>query len=287
MIYNTYFPAAKQTTAIKPVAGNTALKLLLMALAAAGSCVLVYRAYSMYAADVAYNRGKIIGSVYNKWDASIEEHRKSIQMEPYEVKYHVYLGLAYERLAGTLTDKTRQVMAMESAVAEYKKGIELNPGNAYYWGNLGRAYASLAMLKGSQQDFDTAVKYYQTAIDRAPVTGLFYNNLIELYTRSGMPDKALPLLAKLEALDKKLAAGAYFMLGNGFFGSKDLVNAEKAYIKTIELDPEIFQAYHNLGVVYAATKNKVQAVYYLEKFIQMAPTSDMVPNAEKILKNLK
>jgi O-antigen ligase/regulator of sirC expression with transglutaminase-like and TPR domain len=286
-IYNNYYPGVKKTVEIKPLANNIAAKSVLMALAAVASCILIYKAYSMYSADVSYNRGKIIGSVYNKWDASVEEHIKSVKKEPYEVKYHVYLGLAYERLAGTLSDKTQQLKVMENSVLEYKRGVELNPGNAYYWGNLGRAYAYLAQLKGSQQDFETAIKYYSTAIDRAPVTGLFYNNLIELYMRANMIDKILPLVTKLEEYDKRLAANSYFMLGNAFFTGKDFANAEKAYIKTLELNPEIFQAYHNLGVVYAATKNRVQAILYLEKFIQMAPTSEMVPNAEKILKELK
>lgn len=285
-IYNTYYPAQKKTYVIKPLSGDSVLKSFLYVLAAALTCLLIYKAYSMYAADVSYNRGKIIGSVYNKWDASVAEHTKSVTMEPYEVKYHVYLGLAQERLAATLTDPASQVKAMENSISEYKKGVQLNPGNAYYWGNLGRAYAFLSQLKNSREDFETAIKYYTTAIDRAPVTGLFYNNLIELYTRSGMIENAVPLLAKLETLDKKIAAGAYFMMGNFFFGSKDFTNAEKAYLRTLELNPQIFQAYHNLGVVYAATRKKQEAISYLRRFIDMSPDSEMVPNAEKILKEL-
>jgi tetratricopeptide (TPR) repeat protein len=102
-----------------------------------------------------------------------------------------------------------------------------------------------------------------------------------------MLEKALPLMEKLESLDKSLAANAYFMMGNGFFQGKSFANAEKAYLKTIELNPQVFQAYHNLGVVYAATKKTQEARSYLQKFLEMAPTSEMAPNAEKILRELK
>lgn len=287
IIYEGYFPSRRKIFELGPVSSNAALKGVLMVIAIAASVLLIYKAFSVLKADVHYNRGKIIGSVYGKWDAAVPEHIKSVRMEPHEVKYHVYLGLAYERLAATLSDKEQQLKIMDSSVYEYKKGVELNPGNAYYWGNLGRAHTFLSQLKNSRADFDLAVKYYETAISRAPVTGMFYNNLVDLLMRGGMPDRAMPLLEKLETLDKKLAAGAYFSLGNGYFTNKQLANAEKAYLKTTELDPTVFQAFHNLGVVYAAARQKDRAVFYLEKFIEMAPTSDMVPNAQKILKELK
>jgi O-antigen ligase len=289
MNYNEYYPAGKKAVLLyDPAQGNGGIfKGLLQAASAAIVVLLIVKAYSIFDADTHYNRGKIMGSVYNKWDLAIPEHIKSVQEEPGEVKYHVYLGLAYERYAMGLTDKDKQLMAVNSAINEYKAGVTLNKGNAYYWGNLGRAYALLAQLNNSGQDFEQAVSYYETAIEKAPVTGLFYNNLIDLYLKTGMTDRAMPLLAKLEQYDKALAAGANFGLGNIFFTKKDFNNAEISYKKAIELDPALFQAYHNLGVVYAARRDRVNAKIYLEKFIELAPASEMVPNAKKILNELK
>jgi O-antigen ligase len=287
LMYNEFYAARRSTIILFNPASSGTAKALLQALSVFLACVLIFKSCSIFAADVAYNRGKIIGSVYNNWKDAITEHIKSVKMEPGEVKYHVYLGLAYERYAMTLQDKDQQTTLMDESIKEYREGVVLNPGNAYYWGNLGRAYAFEFQLKKDQPDFEQAVKNYETAVQRAPVTGLFYNNLIDLYLQVGMVDRVFPLLSKLDLLDKNLAAAAHFMVGNLAFTKKDFALAEDEYKKTIEMKPDIFQAYHNLGVVFAARKDKANAKFYLEKFIEMAPTSDMVPNAKKILNGLR
>ena len=113
------------------------------------------------------------------------------------------------------------------------------------------------------------------------------DSLIDLYLRHGLVEQSKPLFEKLEAVDKNMAANAYFMLGNLYFTHKDFANAEIAYKKSIELNNKIFQAFHNLGVVCAAQNKKADAKIYLEKFLEMAPESDMVPNAKKILNDIK
>jgi tetratricopeptide (TPR) repeat protein len=245
------------------------------------------KAFNVYKADTYYNRGRILGSVYNKWDLAISEHLKSIKLTPYEVKYQVYTGLAFERLAMSMQDKDKQLDLLKKAIEFYNNGVKLNPFNAYYWGNLARVYNFIGDIENNQQYLAESEKYYLKAIERAPVTGLFYNNLIDLYIRHGLISQAKPYMEKLETIDKNMAANAYFMLGNLFFTKKDFSNAEIAYMKTIELNNSLFQAYHNLGVVYAAQGKKADAKKYLEKFIEMAPNSDMVPNANKILKDIK
>lgn len=289
MNYNEYYPAVtRRITLYDPVHGNGAVyRPLFQVISAALAVFLVVKAYGFFDADMHYNRGKILGSVYNKWDLAIPEHIKSVQEESGEVKYHVYLGLAYERYAMSLTNRDDQMQAVMNAINEYRMGIKLNSGNAYYWGNLGRAYALLAQLTSSRQDFEQAVDYYESAIEKAPVTGLFYNSLIDLFLKTGMIDRALPLMSKLEQYDKGLAAGSNFALGNVYFTKKDLPDAEMFYKKSIELNPALFQAYYNLGVVYAAKRDREDAKTYLEKFIELAPTSEMIPNAQKVLKELK
>ena len=134
--------------------------------------------------------------------------------------------------------------------------------------------------------FENAQNYYQTAISKAPVTGLFYSNLIELYIGLGMIDKAFPLMTKLESYDKKLAADSYFLLGNVYFGSKQFVNAENSYKKSIELNPEQAETYYNLGIVCAALGDKNGTKSSMEKYLEMSPDSQKAPDAKKLLKEV-
>jgi O-antigen ligase len=249
------------------------------------AALLGYKAYMMYSADVHYNKGKILGNVSNRWDLAVGEHIKSVEAEPHEVKYYVYLGLAYERLAMMTQDKNTQLDLIHKAAEAYQRGVELNPGNSYYWGNLGRIYTMMGKVENPKY-FENAQNYYQTAISKAPVTGLFYSNLIELYIGLGMIDKAFPLMTKLESYDKKLAADSYFLLGNVYFGSKQFVNAENSYKKSIELNPEQAETYYNLGIVCAALGDKNGTKSSMEKYLEMSPDSQKAPDAKKLLKEV-
>lgn len=246
---------------------------------------LGYRAYMMYSADVHYNRGKIYGGVYNKWDEAVKEHIKSVEEEPNEVKYQVYLALAYERLAMATQDRATQLQLLHNAAVIYKKGVDLNPGNSYYWGNLGRIYTALGKSEDPKY-FDDAERYYLIAVEKAPVTGLFASNLIELYLGIGRIDKALPLMDKLEGCDKALAASSYFLLGNIYFGQKLYIDAEKAYRKSVDLNPAAGQTYYNLGVVCAARGDRDCAKFCMEKYIELMPGSDKDADAKKILRDV-
>lgn len=246
--------------------------------------------YAFFSADMNYNRGRIWG-LNNRWDLAVKEHFSAVKKQPYEVKYHVYLGLAYERLAMTINNNNEiRDKAVAEALHYYKRSIELNPGNAYYWGNLGRVNMLIFKTSGSVSAIKEAVKYYEEAVRRAPVTGLFYNNLAETYIAAGMTEKAEEIFEKLVLYDKNYAAGTAFMLGSIYFMQKDeqsLLKAKHFYAKAAELRPELSQAYHNLGVVSAALGYNKEAAAYLEKFLEMDPNSDMTQNARTILKKIK
>jgi tetratricopeptide (TPR) repeat protein len=193
--------------------------------------------------------------------------------------------MAYERLAMSSQDKNTQLQLLHKAADIYKKGVDLNPGNSYYWGNLGRIYTDLGKSEDPKY-FDDAEKYYIIAVEKAPVTGLFASNLIELYLSIGRIDKALPLMEKLESCDKALAASSYFLLGNIYFGQKLYLDAEKAYRKSLDLNPGFGQTYYNLGVVCAARGDRACAKFCMEKYLELMPGSEKETDARKILRDV-
>lgn len=251
----------------------------------------IYWSYTFFSADINYNRGRILGNMHNRWDLSVKDHFKAVQKQPKEVKYHVYLGLAYERLAMSVQNNPDiRNKAVNEAIHYYKISVKLNSGNAYYWGNLGRIYMMIYRLNNDPAAVKEAVRYYEEAVKRAPVTALFYNNLAESYIAAGMTDKAEEITVKLAQFDSHFAAGFSFMLGNIFFEQKTtegLTKAKQYYAKAAELNPSLSQAYHNLGVVSAALGHNTDAGVYLEKFLEMDPDSNMAANAREILKKIK
>ncbi|MCE5301410.1 MAG: O-antigen ligase family protein [Spirochaetia bacterium] len=261
------------------------LKTVLILVCVALFSFLGYKSLDIYKADVCYNRGKIYGNIHNRWDLAIAEHLKSVELAPGEVKYHVYLGLAYEKMAMATQDIGTQKSLLHKAASAYTKGVTINPGNSYYWGNLGRVYVMLGRIEDPSY-LGNAEKSYMEAVSRAPVTGLFYGNLIELYLSTGRMEQAMELLEKLQTFDKKTAASSYFLLGNQYFQERMATEAEVCYRKALELDPKLGQAYFNLGVVCASRKDRDCTELCMKKFIELSPGSDMIPHAEKIMRDL-
>lgn len=138
---------------------------------------------------------------------------------PQEVKYEVYLGLAYEELFRRATPE-RQERWFRRAEAAYRRSTQLNPGNAYYRGNLGRLFG-MGAEAGHQPFFKEAEARYLEALERAPVTRLFYENLLLLYARYAAIEQASAVLDTVEARDKELAPQLLIAAASTFFQWRD------------------------------------------------------------------
>ena len=285
-IYNSIYGEKKLNFALYP-SSEKSTKFIFQIIAVIISSFFAYKAYILLSADYSYNKGKILGNVYGRWDLAIKEHIKSVEKVPLEVKYHVYLGLAYEQMALRVDDRAKQIDLINLAIKEYKKGIELNPANSYYWGNLGRIYSLFARIENNPEYYQQSIYYYTEAIKKAPVTGLFYHNLIELYVRNNMINEALQVFSKLEFCDKKLAANAAFLLGNVFFTGKDFARAIEFYQKAVTYVPDFLQAQFNLAVTYATLNDKNTALTLLQDILIKKPDFDKADEINKMIKQLK
>ncbi len=281
-----HFVLFKETNPVKVFEYNlykkdNSLKIVLLLVVICGACFFIAKTYSVYEADVHYNRGNIYGNVYNKWDVALEEQKTAVLMEPNEVKFHVYLGLAYEQLGVRLENKEQQVAYISEAIKEYEIGTKLNPGNSYYWGNLARAYSLLANISDHKY-VKNAVLNYRKAIEKAPVTGLFYYNLIELLCKTGGINEALPEVEKLVACDKDLGAQACFNIGNILSTSNYAKAADGYYRRAVDLKPEYAEAWFNLGVINLAMKNTTEAKEFFKKAYLLNPSLQQMKGAKKI-----
>ncbi|HZV80594.1 MAG TPA: tetratricopeptide repeat protein [Geobacteraceae bacterium] len=81
---------------------------------------------------------------------------------------------------------------------------------------------------------------------------LVLRKLGELYLRTNMPEKAGQRIAELLRLYPEAADG-YTLSGHLSYQGGDLVRAEKAYLKALQVDPGMVSALSALGNVYLAT----------------------------------
>lgn len=88
-------------------------------------------------------------------------------------------------------------------------------------------------------DIDTALIYYQKAVEMDPTLALAYNDAGVIYESKGWLDKA-----------------------------------KQAYAKAIDLDPSMSGPYYNLGSIYEREGDLDQAVYYFKKRIMFGDWND-------------
>jgi hypothetical protein len=202
---------------------------------------------------------------------------------PHEVKYHVYQGLAYEELFRRARPERRELW-FRRAVASYQRSTELNPGNAYYRGNLARLFA-MGADAGSQSFYDLAAAAYNEALDRAPVTRLFYENLILLQAHYARIEETGVLLDKLEARDKELAPQILIAAASTFFQWREsglpvwtpqrkALGAQKAMewgLRAEALHPGDAEQHATLAIFAEAVGHRAEAKHWAEEALQQKP----------------
>ena len=140
---------------------------------------------------------------------------QAVALCPTEVKYQIYRGLAYEELLKR-TFPERRGLWFEKARLAYERSVEMNPQNAYYHGNLGRIYG-LSAEAGNGDFMPKAEEHYLDAIRIAPVTRIFYENLLLLYARYARLGPAAKLMDSLQARDKEMAPSVLIAAASTFY----------------------------------------------------------------------
>lgn len=173
----------------------------------------------------------------------------------------------------------------------YKNYIDNDYDRAYYGDyNLGLCYFDLG-------DYAKAITYFDNVITFEPNDSLSHYNLGAAYYNTGNYEKAkvhyekyLALdpdgydaenaKAAIAALDELIASGSvsmsaddYYNLGNDYYEQGNYEEAEKAYIRALEIDPDHLYAHNDLGVIYYDYyKDYSRAAYHFLATLEIDPT---------------
>lgn len=149
---------------------------------------------------------------------SIAHLERAVALCPGEVKYQVYLGLCYEELYRR-SPQQRQSLWFHKAEASYILASAMNPRNGYYHGNLGRLYAEAS--DSDPTAYPQAAAEYGRALDCAPATRLFYENLLFLQAHFADLDGADKAMRRVKAADPELAPPLLMAAASTFFQWRD------------------------------------------------------------------
>lgn len=130
----------------------------------------------------------------------------------------------------------------DEAITYYKKTIDINPNDPVLYQELSRVYLS-------KSDTASALKTIEDARVKHPDnTALIFDEL-NIYLNKG---EVASQISKIETAISKEPKNKslYFVLGIAHSANKQTQQAEEAYKKAIEIDPNYADAIYNLAVIY-------------------------------------
>ncbi len=174
-------------------------------------------------------------------------------------------------LKGVLLDKGGSPRA---ALEEFKREAEAadNP-------DLKRdAYVRIAVEARKLQLDDEALTALKRVVELDPANSVAFSQLLDIYLRKEMTDEVGKLLA-VAPDEVKNDPAVHYNIGVQYWNSKNVDAAVQAFVRAIDLAPEMADAHRQLGYCEVNRGNIQNALKELNRYLELAPKA---PDAAEV-----
>jgi tetratricopeptide (TPR) repeat protein len=194
-----------------------------------------------------YQLGKALAQ-QQRWEEAITAYRKALQLDP-------QLLLAYQALA----ELQAQQHGGQNSSELYHSVVDSNGKQSKNTSSLQTSTPDLiANSQDSAQEIESSSEV-QRSLKQA-----------ELYCDRQEWQAAIAICRQLLNLQPHHAE-VWAILGNAFYGQRDLDNAKQAYLKALEIKPTLAHIQANLGSLYAELEQFEEAIERYQTAIQIKP----------------
>jgi protein O-mannosyl-transferase len=212
-----------------------------------------------------------------------------------------HYGNQYINMAREATDSTKKIEYANTGVAAMKNSLRIHPkfGESYF--QIGLVYHTVI------NNNDSAIYYYNKAIETAPgyspsyynlgvlyqnigrnnVASFYYNEAIRynpqnaeakvardnLMNATGLNVQVNPLTNSFDLNASTKDAKYYYNAGNYYAGQGDYKNAAEQFTKAIEMDANSENAYINLANCYGMLKDYDKCIAVASKLLERNPNN--------------
>ena len=148
------------------------------------------------------------------------------------------------------------------------KAKELEPTNPVLVWRLGNNYSAL-------NKWEDAAKSYQEAIDLKSDYSKAYISLAAVYEQTQQVEKAIDLYKKITP-QAASDIDVLYNLGRLLYNRNnetDRVDAEKIWLRAIELEPKHSNSLYSLGLLYESKGDRAKALQYYYKVKELNPNN--------------
>jgi tetratricopeptide (TPR) repeat protein len=212
-----------------------------------------------YNDDLIFNLTRTSADFFNKGSAEYEAKKFKESLESFETVIAINeLPYIHQLDTGAFYNAALAAEGAglnDKAIEYYKKAISLNYGGADMYHYMAEVY----MKKG---DTTNALNTYDEGIKKYPNSAALYIAMINYYLGKKDIDSAFGFVEK--ALEKDPTNASLWQVYGRALEDKDSEKAIEAYKKMIELEPNNFNGYYNVGTVYfnlgVVSNDKAQAI---------------------------
>ncbi len=206
----------------------------------------------------------------------IQNMKKAVQLCPLEVKYELYLGLAYEQRAQLDPSKVRD-WDLE-ALTCYQKAVQMSPYNAYYYNDVGRMEDALSRFDPSYSA--QAEQAYENAVHWNPSSPFFNVNWSLALQKTGRTVEASRRMQKAFELDPFFTSKILAQMAFQEYRSGDKTGAFGLAGAAIQGNTTSAEAYYVRGVLYLEENRKSLALKDFETVKSLGPTPEKNPSVQ-------
>jgi tetratricopeptide (TPR) repeat protein len=166
--------------------------------------------------------------------------------------------------------KAKDPKALAEAQADCSRAQRLAP-------QLVPTYVLLGQIETGQGRSEEAIRQFQEALRRDPVSAEAYRGLAKAHEQMGRVDLAEETFKQAIGLRPRDWAG-HNTLGAFYYWHARLPEAEQCFRRVVELAPDSYRAYRNLGGVYYSMGRYDEAISSNLKSIEIHPTAEAYSN---------
>lgn len=224
----------------------------------------------VYRADVYFEHGRRIIEYEKENLPMVTEKgvyciKHAVFLNPYETFYRDELCRTYIQVAL----KTNNEIWIQKAYVEANNSLRLIPAHFMGFFHLGMIHQFLAE-RFSRDTIDSAIAWYNKAIDADPFQSVFYSNLASVYAKKGDSDQAIEALHRAYLI-RQDDLNVVDRLANAYLQKGDLENAVIFARKTVKLNPGDSGYYNNLGAILSKKGMYEEAIDAFRKAIELSP----------------
>ena len=181
---------------------------------------------------------------------------QALKEDPANSRVYLVLGVGYE-----INRRDQEALAL------YRSGIERHVGAT------SKLYARVARICGRQGMVDAAIQAYELSLESDPTSIETQEELAMAYLLRGRMAEAERILKGILVLNEG-SAKAHNSLGWIALKRRDVSLAREHFEKALQLDPDLIDAYINLGMLFKETGDFEQARSSFETFLSKASKLD-------------